>query len=57
MTGKIREQIEAVRKSGKTNMLDTQMVQRIAHDMHLYELVAFIEDDRKGYCKLLMGGR
>jgi len=36
---KLKEQIEIVRKSGVTNMLDTIAVQRYAHDNHLYELV------------------
>ena len=33
MTDKIREQILAVRKTGKTNMFDIPMVQYIANEM------------------------
>ena len=34
---KIRQQILAVRDTGKTNMFDVGMVQRIANDMGFYE--------------------
>ena len=56
MTGKIREQIETVRRSGTANMLDTTAVQRVAYETDLYELVCFIEDDRAGYAKFVMSG-
>jgi len=41
--------IEAVRLSGKTNMLDIQMVQKIAFDMEYFEAVLWIEDNIELY--------
>lgn len=38
MTEKIKEQILAVRATGRTNMFDTNMVQVIADEMKFYEL-------------------
>ena len=46
MTEKIREQILAIRRTGRTNMFDVPMVQNIAHEMRLYELVIFLEEHR-----------
>ena len=40
MTEKVREQILAIRKTGRTNMFDVPMVQYIANEMRFYELVA-----------------
>lgn len=57
MDATIREQIMAVRATGKTNMLDTNAVQRIAYEMDLYELVNFIEDDRRAYARFIMTGK
>lgn len=56
MTETIKKQIEAVRKSGETNMLDTNMVQWIANRENYYELVIFIEEHRKEYIKYLFSG-
>ena len=39
MTETIKRQIEAIRKSGETNMLDTRMVQWIANRENYFELV------------------
>jgi hypothetical protein len=55
--GKVREQILAVGKTGKTNMFDTNAVQRIAFDMGFYELVDFIETDRKAYATFILTGK
>lgn len=41
-------QIEAIRRSGKTNMLDQTTVQRIAYECEYYALVNFIEDADNG---------
>ena len=54
MTDKIIEQIELVRSAGKCNMLDTTAVQRYAHDNHLYELVIFIEENRREYAEYIL---
>lgn len=57
MTEKIREQIMAVRKTGRTNMFDTNMVQVIANEMKFYELVIFIEEHREKYADFILTGR
>lgn len=56
MTETVKRQIEAIRKSGETNMLDANMVQWIANRNHYYELVIFIEEYRKEYIKYLFSG-
>lgn len=56
MTEKIKEQILAIRDTGKTNMLDTNYVQRLAFESHYYELVCFIEEDRAAYVKFILYG-
>lgn len=57
MSDKVREQILAIRATGLTNMFDTIMVQRLANDMNLYELVIFIEDHRKEYVNFILTGK
>lgn len=52
----IRDQILEVRDTGKTNMFDTVAVQRIAYEMNLYELVNWIEDNKKEYVNFIMYG-
>lgn len=52
----IKSQILAVRDTGKTNMLNTIVVQHIAYDMGFYELVLFIEDNKKEYLDFIMRG-
>ncbi len=54
---KVLEQVLAVRATGRTNMLDVTAVQRIAYEMDFYELVCFIEDDRRAYVTLIMTGK
>lgn len=54
MTDKIREQILAVRKTGRTNMFDVPMVQYIANEMRFYELVIFLEEHRSEYVNSIM---
>lgn len=56
MTDTVKQQIEAIRKSGETNMLDTNMVQWLANRSNYYELVIFIEENRKEYVKYLLSG-
>ena len=45
MSDKIREQILAVRKTGRTNMFDIPMVQYIANEMRFYEPVSYTHLD------------
>ena len=56
MTDKIREQILAVRKTGRTNMYDVPMVQYIANEMRFYELVIFLEEHRPEYVNFILTG-
>lgn len=56
MDAKVKEQILAIRETGKTNMFDTAMVQRLAYDAGYNELVMYIEDDLSGYCNFIMYG-
>ena len=57
MSDQIKEQILKVRDTGLTNMFDTIAVQRMAHDMNFYELVIFIEDNRKQYVNFILTGK
>ena len=56
MTEKIKEQIIAIRDTGLTNMFDTNMVQRLAYERNFYELVVFIEENRKEYVHFIFTG-
>ena len=56
MTDKVREQILKVRDTGKTNMFDTYMVQRIGLKMGFYEMVIFIEENRTEYVNFILHG-
>lgn len=57
MTEKIKEQIMEVRKTGRTNMFDTNMVQVIANELKCYELVVFLEEHKKEYSDFILTGR
>lgn len=56
MTEKIKEQIIAIRDTGLTNIFDTNMVQRLAYERNFYELVVFIEENRKEYVHFILYG-
>lgn len=56
MTEKIREQILAVRKTGRTNMFDIHMVQYIANEMLFYDLVIFLEEHCSEYVHFILTG-
>ena len=56
MTERIKEQIEAVRQSGETNMLDTRMVQWIANRENYFELVIYLEEHREEYANYIFTG-
>ena len=56
MTEKIREQIMAIRESGVTNMIDINRVQVAANERGFYELVVFIEENRKAYVHFIFFG-
>jgi len=56
MTEEVKRQILAIRDSGLTNMMDANMVQRLANDNNFYELVIFIEEHRKEYVHFILTG-
>ena len=56
MTDKVREQILKVRDTGKTNMFDTCMVQRIGLKMGFYEMVIFVEENKGEYVNFILHG-
>ena len=57
MNDKIKEQILVIRNTGTTNMFDVIAVQKIAFEMDFYELVDFIETDRKAYVDFIIYGK
>jgi len=57
MNDKIKEQILVIRNTGITNMFDVTAVQRIAFEMDFYELVDFLETDRKAYVDFIIYGK
>ena len=54
LTGKVRKQILAIRDTGLTNMFDVVAVQRIANEMGFYELVVYLEENRKEYSHFIL---
>lgn len=56
MTDKVRDQILAVRATGRTNMFDTNAVQVIADEMQFYDLVVFIEGHKDKYAHFILTG-
>ena len=54
---RIMEQILKIRDSGETNMLDWERVQNIAFNKGMFELVVFIQEDRKGYARIILLGK
>ena len=57
MNEKIKEQIMAVRASGKTNMFDVSAVQWLAFESGYYELVNFIEENKSSYVNFIFSGK
>lgn len=57
MNDKIKEQILVIRNTGITNMFDVISVQRIAFEMEFYELVDFLETNRKAYVNFIIYGK
>ncbi len=56
MDATVKQQILAVRATGETNMLDTNMVQVIANRMGFYELVVYLEEHRREYANFILTG-
>lgn len=56
MTETIKEQILAIRDTGLTNMFDVNTVQRLAYERDFYELVVYLEENRKEYVHFILTG-
>ena len=52
----VRDGLEAVRLSGKTNMLDVGAVMDIAMYFHEYEAAAWVNNNRKLYAQGIFRG-
>lgn len=57
MSNTVRDQILAIRDTGRTNMLDVNMVQRIAFELNFHELVDYIAENRKEYVQFIFTGK
>ena len=57
MSEKIKAQIHAIRATGKTNMFDIPVVQRLAYEIEFYELVTYLEDHRQEYVQFILTGK
>lgn len=49
-------QLETIRQSGETNMLDRPRVQQIANREEMYELMTWLEDHKREYSRLIFCG-
>lgn len=56
MTEKIKKQILTIRDTGLTNMFDVNAVQRLAYERDFYELVIYLEENRKEYVQFILTG-
>lgn len=52
----VLEGLEAVRLSGKTNMLDAPMVQTLAFEMEYFKTVLWIQDNPDLYARGIFAG-
>ena len=52
----IKDQILAIRDTGLTNMFDVNAVQRLAYERDFYELVVYLEENRKEYVHFILTG-
>lgn len=56
MTEAIKDQILAIRNTGLTNMFNVNAVQRLAYKRDFYELVVYLEENRKEYVHFILTG-
>ena len=56
MTETIKDQILAIRDTGLTNMFDVNAVQRLAYERDFYELVVYLDENRKEYVHFILTG-
>jgi post-segregation antitoxin (ccd killing protein) len=52
----VLEGIEAVRETGRTNMMDRMAVQFIANELEFFQTVVWLEDNRRAYAQGLFNG-
>lgn len=57
ITDTLFEQIMAIRKSGKVNMFEANTVQYLANEEEFYELVVFIEENKRAYLDFILTGK
>ena len=57
MNETIKKQILAIRDTGKTNMFDVAMVQKLCLKRKYYDAALFIANNRKAYCEFIMFGK
>ncbi len=56
MTDTVKEQILEIRDTGLTNMFDVNTVQCLAYERDFYELVVYLEENRKEYVHFILTG-
>ncbi len=56
MTEAIKDQILAIRNTALTNMFNVNAVQRLAYERDFYELVVYLEENRKEYVHFILTG-
>ena len=56
MNDMIREQIIQIRASGACNMMNANLVQRLAFEQHFHELVIFLAEHRDLYIRFIIFG-
>ncbi len=56
MTDIVKEQILAIRDTGKANMFDLPVVQRLAFESDYFELVIYLEENPKEYVQFILTG-
>ena len=54
--GSVTTVILAIRNTGLTNMFDVNAVQRLAYERDFYELVVYLEENRKEYVHFILTG-
>lgn len=57
ITDKLLEQIKDIRASGKYNLLDIPAIQREAYENNYFELVMFLEENKKEYLNFILTGQ
>ncbi len=57
MTQTVFDQIMSIRSGGKVNMCDINAVQRLAFDSGLFDLVLYIEEDKRRYFHFILSGQ